>query len=265
MGFFSANDSRPGPGVSKEAKPKRGMARWWEILARDYPALLRANLCFLVCCAPSAACAAASLWLNRLWLLAPAVALTAAAGPAWAAVNRLCMQAVRDVPFFTWYHFKKAYRENLRQGAAGGVLAAAAAALLAYAALASVGRQGFALPVLCCLALAAYMASGAALFLFMQMPMVELPFGGLLRNSVLLIFAGGWRSAAAILTPLVVGGLSVYFVSFALPVLLLGGPAVLCMTSCLIFLPRFRALFLQEEAAAQGQAGGAPATSEKRE
>ena len=262
MGLFRADDSRPGPGVSKQEKPKKGLARWWEILARDYPALLLANLCFLVCCVPAAACAAASVRLDRLWLLAPAAALAALAGPAWAGVNRLCMQAVRDVPFFAWHAFCKAYRENAPQGAAGGVLTGVWAALLAYAASASFGRHGFALPVLLCIALALYIAGGATMFLFMQMPMVALPFGGLVRNSVLLIFAGGWRSVAAILLPLVCTGLCVWYYSFALPFLLLGGPAVLCMTGCLVFLPKFRAFFLKEEDAAARQPDAAPPKEE---
>lgn len=247
MGWLGTEITRPGPGVAKNAPPKRGLSRWWEILRRDYLALLFINTCFLAGMLPAAVLAVLDLLDGNGPLLLAAAVLTVLAGPGWTAVNRLCMQMVRDVPFFTWHYLKKAYRENLRRGLAGGVLAAAVGLTLLYAARVSFGTRGFALPVQGCLALAGYLGGGTLLFLFMQIPMVELPFGGLLRNSILLVFAGGWRSVAAILVPAAATGICIYFYNLALPALLLGGPAVLCMTSCLVYWPKFEAFFMEPQ------------------
>ena len=55
MGFFSNRYTREGPGVPKDAPPKKGLARFWEVLARDWGDLWKAGTLLVVCCIPLAA------------------------------------------------------------------------------------------------------------------------------------------------------------------------------------------------------------------
>ena len=52
MGFFSNMYTKEGPGVRKDQPPKKGIPRFFEILMRDYGHLLKVNFLFLLCCLP---------------------------------------------------------------------------------------------------------------------------------------------------------------------------------------------------------------------
>ena len=55
MKLFSRNYDRPGPGVSKDEPRKKGLARFFEVLFRDFFDLVKLNVIFLICIAPAAA------------------------------------------------------------------------------------------------------------------------------------------------------------------------------------------------------------------
>ena len=82
---------------------------------------------------------------------------------------------------------------------------------------------------------------------FQQIAMVQLPFFGIIRNALLLIFAGKLRAFFAILFALAAVGAALWFYEFFVFILLLGAPVLTVMTFNLIFLPVFEAFFPEDE------------------
>ena len=52
MGLFGGNYNRPGPGVPKDAPPKKGIPRFFEMLTRDYAPLWRTGFVTMLCFVP---------------------------------------------------------------------------------------------------------------------------------------------------------------------------------------------------------------------
>ena len=77
--MFKPSWVAPGPGVEKDAPPKKGPARYFEILLRDAGTLWKAGALFCLCCLPMAVCAAVLMLLGGH----PAVFVAALAGYVW--------------------------------------------------------------------------------------------------------------------------------------------------------------------------------------
>ena len=80
--MFKPSWVAPGPGVEKDAPPKKGAARYFEILLRDAGTLWKAGALFCLCCLPMAVCAAVLMLLGGH----PAVFVAALAGYVLASV-----------------------------------------------------------------------------------------------------------------------------------------------------------------------------------
>ena len=52
VGIFSQNFNRPGPGVPKNAPKKKGIARYFEMLFRDFSTLWKASMLLSICMIP---------------------------------------------------------------------------------------------------------------------------------------------------------------------------------------------------------------------
>ena len=53
MGIFNRDFNKPGPGVNKDEPRKKGAARFFELLTRDFGDLIKLNLLFCVCAIPT--------------------------------------------------------------------------------------------------------------------------------------------------------------------------------------------------------------------
>ena len=192
--MFKPSWVAPGPGVEKDAPPKKGPARYFEILLRDAGTLWKAGALFCLCCLPMAVCAAVLMLLGGH----PAVFVAALAGPAMAGLHFVVLKTVRDEPGYVWHDFKTACRENRRQTRAPGMVLSflllietLCARLVLYGAV-----QASAL-------LYAGVILGLLLvflvwhFFTMQVLFLTLPTRAALQNSVLLVFGHVWRSLPA--------------------------------------------------------------------
>ena len=126
MKLFSRNYDRPGPGVSKDEPRKKGAARFFEVLFRDFFDLVKLNVLFLLCIAPAAAA-----YILGLFGYAPGIAylvslaLAFPIGGAAVACVFCITKLLRDDPGYIWHEFKRKFLENFKQAAAPGIVCTA--------------------------------------------------------------------------------------------------------------------------------------------
>jgi len=126
MGLFSRNFDRPGPGVRKDEPRKKGFARFFELLKRDFGDMIKLNLLFCVCALPTAAAIILGLlsfnfsvfFLISLFMAFPL-------GGAFVALVYYITKMMRDDPSYVWYEFKRKFLENYKQAAPVGILCTA--------------------------------------------------------------------------------------------------------------------------------------------
>lgn len=237
--FLSNFQESKDPGLQR-----KGLGRWFELLEVHPMKLFWSNLLTFAFLSP---CIAAVFFMINLWdwLSIAAVWFSfTLAGPAVTALHFVCIQVARGKP--VW--LKEDYWESFRREWKGSLLLSAIIAALwlgyilcirAYV-IGSGGIEFFSMLVFVC---GGFLLTGFTVFSYQQLAMIELPFGNIMRNSLLLIFAGGVRSFVTVLFAALCIGLCICFYGFALFVLLLGFYALSIMTVNFIFLPVFDRFF----------------------
>lgn len=195
---------KPGPGVPKNAPRKKGPARFFEIVGRDFLSLFKLNLLLLLCALPAQvlfALGLASQILGRggLFLLFAALAVVAGGliGPAWTATYALMARMLGDEPGFFWQDYKARFKENFRATLLPGMVftLVAGTQLYVYFYYITGGvRLGFVL-VVACIFITLLLAM-AAPYYFAQAATVTLSPLAMLKNSLLFAFGYAPRSLA---------------------------------------------------------------------
>lgn len=159
MQFFQPSYLKEGPGIEKDAQPKKGIALFFEILVREFWQLLKLNLLFV----------AVSL---------PVVTF----GAARAALSRCTMNMVRDVPNDVWDDFREAFRQKFLRNCLLGLAELAAIGLTTAVLLSAASNDVLRIVMLFCM-----MAEGVFWnCLWAMLSTLDIPFRGALRNAVLL-------------------------------------------------------------------------------
>ena len=227
---------------------RTGLARWFQILEERFMTLFWANLLCLAWALPLLA--ALFFFLQTWdWLSGVGVVLgTAVLGPGVTALNRVCMQIIRDKPVSVAQEFFASVKRDWKQSALFALIIGALWGMFAWAVrLVGLTEGGFN-PVLAVgFFLSAFVMMGLTVIGFQQIAMVALPFRGVLKNGFLLILAGG-RAAGAILFSLAAAAVCLRFYEYCVWYLILGAPALLVMTANLIFYPVFGQYFPEEDA-----------------
>lgn len=228
---------------------RTGLARWFQILEERFMTLFWANLLCLAWALPLLA--ALFFFLQTWdWLSGVGVVLgTAVLGPGVTALNRVCMQIIRDKPVSVAQEFFASVKRDWKQSALFALIIGALWGMFAWAVrLVGLTEGGFN-PVLAVgFFLSAFVMMGLTIIGFQQIAMVALPFRGVLKNGFLLILAGGGRAAGAILFSLAAAAVCLRFYEYCVWYLILGAPALLVMTANLIFYPVFEQYFPEEDA-----------------
>jgi len=123
MGLFSRNYDKPGPGVRKDEPRKKGAARFFELLARDFWDLIKINLIFSICVLPSVVVfflGLMGLYTGIAFIISLILAFPI--GGALVAYLYYISKMMRDDPSYVWYEFKRKFLENYRQAAPTGML-----------------------------------------------------------------------------------------------------------------------------------------------
>jgi len=223
MGIFSRNFEKPGPGVQKDEPRKKGVARFFELLFRDFGDLIKLNLLFCLIVAPSVFLfimavgpyvignyelifvdfnelpqdylpeLEAYIGINFVFLLASLI-LAFPIGGVMVAYTYYITKMMRDDPSYVWYEFKRKLKENVRQAAAVGVVSTAFVYMqivmwfqVFFQLASNEYSGGFIWFILALLSLLFY--SMITPYIYMHYAYIELKTMQILRNSMLMTFA----------------------------------------------------------------------------
>lgn len=185
MGIFNFHYERPGPGVSPDAPRKKGAARFAEVVGRDFFSFYRAGALAFFSAFPFAL----GVWFSVTVHAVIPVLLAGFLGgllaaPQLCALDDTILRSLRDEPGFWWPTYKRAWRQNLKASLLPGGLCGLVLGLQIFTLfhLAS-GAAVFNLVVLL---LSFLLLCGLSQYLFVQIPLLELSLGGLLKNAMML-------------------------------------------------------------------------------
>ncbi len=223
---------------------RSGLGLWFELLETHPMKLFWSNLLTFAFLLP---CLVAAFFLINLWdwlSIAAVWLFYSLAGPAVTALHFICIQIARGRPVWIkedyWSCFKNEWKKAILLSAVVGGLWLGYIVWIRWIILANGGVELFAMLLFVC---GGFLLAGFSALSYQQLAMVELPFANVLKNAVLLIFAGKIRSFAAVMFSMLCIGLCLYFYSFSVFVLILGFCALGIMTLNLIFLPVFNEFF----------------------
>ena len=189
------------PDIPKDAPKKKGIVRFLETLWREFYALLKLHLLFLLSCIP---------------VVTIPAAITA--------MSRITITMVQDRTSFLWADYWQAFKRDFGKSLPGGL------ALLGMLAVFGISTWFYYQLMLqnrffvilagasACLLLSTLMMS---LYFFPMLASVELSLGQLLKNSCILTFVNMKRSLPALVLWLLLLGLGVGMLPYSAPYALL--------------------------------------------
>ena len=226
MGLFGRNFNKPGPGVNKDEPRKKGTARFFELLFRDFGDLVKLNMLLFVCVLPSIFMFSISLmgfYPAITFILALVLAFPV--GGVLTSCVYFITKLMRDDPSYVWYEFKRKFLENYKQSAAVGILCTAfvyTQIILWVMMVIDEDFTGLSWFILALLSLLLF--SMITPYVFMHFAYIDLKTLGILKNSVLMSFAYLPRSFMGAL----LGGLLWILVALFFPdSLLMGFPIII--------------------------------------
>lgn len=251
MGLFSARFTKEGPGVRKDEPKKKGLARFFEVLFRDYGNIVKVNFLFLLCCIPmTLTLLFGYLFHQYLGMLLIAVVLYLLSclllGMGMTSMHGILVKVVRDEPFYMWHEFKRYWKDNWKQSMSAGVLFGTALALECVAAWYYLRVQSNLRVVFLAVVMFSFFALVVSwTFTCLQMLFLDMKLGVMVKNSLLILCGYIKRTLpAGLLMILIFGGVFLYTpVPFLPIVLLLGLPAITALVGDLWAWPVMEELF----------------------
>lgn len=197
--FF--NYSRPGPGIPPDAPRATGLKRIWEMISRDHTAFWLSGMLNLLLTFPFAygvgyACATHSL----LFTLLVGIIGGLIAAPGFYGLADTLLRSLRDEPGFWWHRYsralKKSWKSTLFPGALMGTVFS-----VQFFTLMHMHLLGGGLGLFLCQIVSMIVSAGIFLWALPQQVLLELSFGALVKNSLLLFFRCFFKTlqAAAIM------------------------------------------------------------------
>lgn len=205
MGIFKFRDA-PGPGVDPGAPPKKGIARFFEIVGRHFGVLVKLNLLFALALLPALALLVSCIFYLLIagvfypLLALGAVLLSIPLGGALTTLLYLLSRMLRDDPFFLWHESKKVFRQNFWPALPAGLVFSAlttAQTVLVFYLSATGASPG--LPLLALLFATILLPALLLPYYFLQQGYLVLSVKDQLRNSLLLAVGHLPRSLAGAL------------------------------------------------------------------
>ncbi len=197
MGLFSQNFSKPGPGISPNAPRKKGAARYFEVLTRDFSTFWMAGLLAMISSLPFAL----GLWFavtthSLIPMLLAGILGGMLAAPQIVGLNDTVLRALRDEPGYWWVTYRRAWKRNAKAALLPGAICGL---LLAMEIFTAFHIETGSVAVMVAIFVALILLAGVAQYLYAQVALVDLPFSSLLKNSLMLFLGYLPRSALGIL------------------------------------------------------------------
>lgn len=197
MGLFHQNFDKPGPGVSPNAPRKKGAARYFEVLTRDFSTFWMAGLLAMISSLPFAL----GLWFavtthSLIPMLLAGILGGMLAAPQIVGLNDTVLRALRDEPGYWWVTYRRAWKRNAKASLLPGAICGL---LLAMEIFTAFHIETGSVAVMVAIFVALILLAGIAQYLYAQVALVDLPFSSLLKNSLMLFLGYLPRSALGIL------------------------------------------------------------------
>lgn len=197
MGLFSQNFDKPGPGISPNAPRKKGAARYFEVLTRDFSTFWMAGLLAMISSLPFAL----GLWFavtthSLIPMLLAGILGGMLAAPQIVGLNDTVLRALRDEPGYWWVTYRRAWKRNAKAALLPGAICGL---LLAMEIFTAFHIETGSVAVMVAIFVALILLAGIAQYLYAQVALVDLPFSSLLKNSLMLFLGYLPRSALGIL------------------------------------------------------------------
>ena len=196
-----------------------------------------------------APCFAALFFLTQLWdVLSWGLSLVCftLAGPGITAMHFVCMKIVRGIPVWWWDDYKASVRRDWKKSMELTLALGLMWSAFVFAVRIVLGTDGALGYVQWGLfALCGYTMTGTTALGYLQLANVELPLFNVIKNALLLSYAGK-HSLRAVLFAALCTLAAVRFYGYAPIAMLLGLYSVAVMTVALMFYPTFEDIFLSE-------------------
>ena len=246
MGLFHSNFDKPGPGVAPDAPRKKGAARFFEILGRDFSTIWLAGILALVSSLPFAL----GLWFavethSLIPLLAAGILGGMLAAPQIVGLNDTILRALRDEPGYWWETYKRAWKRHAQASLLPGAVCGLLLALEIFTLFHLDIREN--MPLVAASFVAIILLAGLSQYIYAQVALIDIPFGGLLKNSLMLFLGYLPRSALGVLWQLVYWGVIALFWPLTGFVMILTSLWVPCLLSLMGIYPALEKSFNLEE------------------
>lgn len=198
MSLFQQNYNKPGPGVERDTPRKTGLARIVEVISRDFFSFWKASLLLLLSCTPLAL----GVYLALLNSNAVLMLLTSAlggliAGPQLCGIADTILRSLRDEAGFWWHTYAQAWKRNVRfcllPGAVMGILVG-----MQFFVVSNLSKLTVTAGLAVALILGILLSVSIFLLVWMQSAVMNLSFGNMIRNAVLLILISPLRAVGAV-------------------------------------------------------------------
>lgn len=200
MGLFTPNYLRNGPGVPVDAPRKKGLARLFEVLGRDIKSFYIAGLLALASALPYAMGLTFAVQTRSILpLMAAGLLGGLLLGPQLSGLMDTILRSMRDEPGYFWATYRRAWKQNVRASLVPGMLCGLALAGQIFS-LCLFRPEGVLFGV--AVAVGLFLTVGLTLYLFVQIPLMDMPFPRLLLNAALLLVGnlpGSLKALAAVL------------------------------------------------------------------
>ena len=198
MGLFSQRFDRPGPGIDPDTPRKKGAARFFEILGRDFGTIWLAGLLAMISGLPFAM----GLWFavathSIVPMVLAGVLGGMIAAPQIVGLNDTILRALRDEPGYWWATYRRAWKRNAKASLLPGAICGLLLAVQLFTALSLDLSSNLVLGALLLAGL--LLLAGIAQYLYAQVALLELSFGGILRNALMLFLGYLPRSALGLM------------------------------------------------------------------
>lgn len=198
MALFNFHFDRPGPGVSPDAPRKKGPARFFEMLGRDFVSFYLAGMLALASAMPFVL----GVWFavathSLVPLLLAGVLGGMIAAPQLCGLLDTILRSLRDEPGFWWATYRRAWKRNVKASLLPGAVCGLLLAMEIFTAFHLDISQSVVPAVAVLVAL--ILLAGIAQYIYAQVALVEVSFGGLLKNALMLFLGYLPRSALGVL------------------------------------------------------------------
>lgn len=246
MALFNMHYDRPGPGVDPDAPRKKGAARFVEVVGRDLTSFWLAGLLTMLSAVPFVF----GVWFSLashavLPALLAGVLGGMIAAPQICGLQDVMLRSLRDEPGFWWTTYRRVWKRNAKASLLPGALGGLILAMQIFAGYHMDVSQGIMMMV--ALLLGLIFLTGLAQYIFAQITLLDLPFGVVLKNAVLLFLGYLPRTMLGVLWQLLYWGAFIMFWPFTSVLVVITGSWLPTLLSLMAIYPVLDKSFQVEE------------------